>query len=98
MTFRTSLTRVSWRNRNNYTATPLLFILKLPSKLIPHLVESGDLKNILGYAGTGKSRLLRAARELWEKEGYRVLGATLWENFWEKYGLQCVQTSYYNAL
>lgn len=47
------------------------------TKVLEHLVESGDLKNILGYAGTGKSRLLGAARELWEKEGYRVTGATL---------------------
>ncbi len=42
-----------------------------------HLLEKGDLKCVVGYAGTGKSYLLGAAREAWERDGYRVLGATL---------------------
>jgi Ti-type conjugative transfer relaxase TraA len=42
-----------------------------------YLTDKGDLKNVVGYAGTGKSRLLGAAREAWEMSGYRVLGATL---------------------
>jgi len=42
-----------------------------------HIIEYGDIKCLVGYAGTGKSRLLGEAKEIWEKEGYRVYGATL---------------------
>ena len=47
------------------------------TKVLEHIISDGDLKNVIGYAGTGKSRLLGAARELWEESGYRVIGATL---------------------
>ena len=42
-----------------------------------HLTQDGDLKCVVGFAGTGKSYLLGAAREAWEAQGYTVLGATL---------------------
>ncbi len=42
-----------------------------------HLLAKGDLKCVIGFAGSGKSYLLGAAKEAWEHDGYRVLGATL---------------------
>lgn len=40
-------------------------------------VLGGDLACIVGFAGTGKSYMLKAAREAWEKAGYTVQGMTL---------------------
>ena len=39
--------------------------------------EPGRLKIIVGNAGAGKSFVLSAAKEVWEKEGYQVRGAAL---------------------
>lgn len=37
----------------------------------------GAIKVVSGMAGTGKTRLLSEAREAWEKNGYKVIGAAL---------------------
>lgn len=39
--------------------------------------KTGRLGIVSGMAGTGKTTMLKAAREVWEKLGYEVVGATL---------------------
>jgi Ti-type conjugative transfer relaxase TraA len=46
-------------------------------KALAHVLADGDLKLVVGVAGTGKSTLLAAAREAWESQGFHVSGAAL---------------------
>ena len=39
--------------------------------------ERGGIKVVSGMAGTGKTTMLVAAREIWEEQGYKVMGASL---------------------
>ncbi len=41
---------------------------------IRHLVDAGQLKCIVGYAGAGKTTALEACRDIWEDSGYKVYG------------------------
>jgi hypothetical protein len=41
---------------------------------IRNLVDDGQLKCIVGYAGAGKTTALEACRDIWEDSGYKVYG------------------------
>ena len=42
---------------------------------IKHMVSDGQLKVIVGYAGSGKTTSLEIAKEIWSSSGYRIVGA-----------------------
>lgn len=44
---------------------------------IRHVTNPEHISVVIGYAGSGKSTMLLAAREAWESQGYRVHGASL---------------------
>ena len=44
---------------------------------LQHITQGGAIAMVSGLAGTGKTTLLRAAREAWESAGYKVHGAAL---------------------
>lgn len=46
-------------------------------RAVRHVTQGRDLTIVAGYAGTGKSTMLAAARVAWEGQGYRVLGGAL---------------------
>jgi Ti-type conjugative transfer relaxase TraA len=44
---------------------------------VEYITQNKDLACVVGYAGTGKTHMLNTAREIWERNGYRVHGAAL---------------------
>lgn len=44
---------------------------------IHHITGPEQIATVIGLAGTGKSTMLAAARDAWERQGYRVHGAAL---------------------
>lgn len=41
---------------------------------LSHLVAPSNATIVCGYAGTGKTYMLKAAREVWEESGYKLIG------------------------
>lgn len=44
---------------------------------LSHITRGSDLSAMVGWAGTGKSYLMDAAREVWEDTGFRVQGISV---------------------
>lgn len=67
--------RVSQRIVNHCVRT---FTLNEEQALaLDHIANSGDICAVVGRAGTGKSYMMNAAREMWQRAGYQVHGVAL---------------------
>ncbi|HHX8430849.1 TPA: AAA family ATPase [Legionella pneumophila] len=43
-------------------------------RALVHLTRSGNAAVVCGYAGTGKTYMLKAAKEVWEQSGFKMIG------------------------
>ncbi len=78
-----SATRLSKSNRHQLDPNRFEYVLASRTlnseqqKAFEHILRGNDLSLIVGFAGTGKSYLMDAVREVYEAKGYRVVGAAL---------------------
>lgn len=47
---------------------------KAQQSALTHLTRSGNMAIVCGYAGTGKTYMLKAAKEVWEQSGFKMIG------------------------
>lgn len=58
-------------------------------KAIWHMTaETGGLALVSGYAGTGKTHMLKVAKQIWEAEGFKVVGTAISGKAQEELGEQ----------
>lgn len=53
------------------------FLSEEQKEAITHILQPRQLSVVVGLAGAGKSTMLEAARDAWERQGYQVIGAAL---------------------
>lgn len=53
------------------------FLAEEQKQAVRHINSSERIAAVIGFAGSGKSTMLDAAREAWEAGGYRVIGGAL---------------------
>ena len=46
-------------------------------RALSHITRGSDAAIVCGYAGTGKTYMLKAAKEVWEKSGFHVIGLSM---------------------
>ncbi|RYF11869.1 MAG: Ti-type conjugative transfer relaxase TraA, partial [Deltaproteobacteria bacterium] len=60
-----------------HTSAAVAGLAREPRQAVGYVVGTDDIALVEGYAGAGKSTMLRAAKQAWDAGGYRVLGAAL---------------------